>query len=138
MAEVALVLAAGVGAALCLVIFTDRMPGDRSVFASGLRPSATPDRWPAQLVRLAHIVEWSRATALDAHTRLRPELIAIAEVRLARRGLRLPEDLAEARRVLGPAAWAFLRPDRPVPSSRDAPGMTEGELEQILTALEAL
>jgi len=138
MAEVALVVAAGVGAVLCLVTLTDRLPGNRNVFGSGLRPQATPDRSPAQLLRLAHIVEWSSASALDAHTRLRPELIAIADVRLARRGLRLPEDLAEARRLLGPVAWAFLRPDRPVPASRDAPGITEGELEQILTALEAL
>ena len=138
MAEAALVVAAGVAAALCLVTLSDRLPGDRNVFASGLRPQATPDRWPAQLVRLAHIVEWSSANALDAHTRLRPELIAIADVRLARRGLHLPQDLDEAQGLLGPAAWERLRPDRAEPPSRDAPGVSESELEEILAALEAL
>lgn len=138
LAEVALVLGAGVGAALCLAALGDRLPADRRTVASGLGPSARPERWPAQLVRLAHIVEWSSTSALDAHTRLRRELIAIAEVRLARRGLHLPQDLAEARRLLGPAAWALLRPDRPEPPSRDAPGVSESELEEILAVLEAL
>ena len=136
--EVALVLVAGGGAALCLATFADRLPGDRNVLTYGSRAPATADRSPAQLIRLAHIVEWSSANALDAHTRLRPELIEIADVRLARRGLHLPRDLVEARPLLGPVAWAFLRPDRPVPVGRDAPGVTEGELEQILSALEAL
>ena len=52
---------------------------------------------------------------MDAHTRLRPVLVEIAEARLVRRGLRLERDVEEARRLLGPAAWELVRPDRPAP-----------------------
>jgi hypothetical protein len=88
-------------------------------------------------VRLAHIVEWSTASGLDAHTRLRPVLVEIAEARLARRGLRLDRDVAEARRLLGPTAWELVRPDRP-PRDRDTPGIAPRELEEILDALEEM
>jgi hypothetical protein len=138
LAELGLVLAAGMGALLCLAALAGHLPGDRHVFPFDPAPPATVERRPAQLVRLAHIVQWSSASAQDAHTRLRPELIAIAEVRLARRGLHLPGDHAEAARLLGPAAWALLRPDRPEAQHRDAPAMRESELAEILAALEAL
>ena len=103
-----------------------------------MRPRVTTQLWPAQLVRLERIVEWSGSSDLDAHTRLRPVLIEIAEVRLARRGLRLDRDVAEARRLLGSTTWELLRPDRPPPSDRDAPGISPHELEEMLEALEAL
>jgi hypothetical protein len=55
----------------------------KSVFESGLRAHVRTDLWPAQLVRLERTVEWSGLSAMDAHTRLRPVLVEIAEVRLA-------------------------------------------------------
>ena len=137
-AEVALIVAAGFGAAVCLAVFAVRLPAGQPVFEPALRPRVTTQLWPAQLVRLERIVEWSGSSELDAHTRLRPVLIEIAEVRLARRGLRLDRDVAEARRLLGPTAWELLRPDRPPPLGRDAPGISPGELEEMLEALEAL
>lgn len=94
--------------------------------------------WPAQLVRLEHVVEWSGLSALDVHTRLRPVLVEIAETRLDRHGVRLDRDQEEARRLLGPAAWELVRPDRPAPPNRDAPGIGSRELDEILDALEAL
>ena len=119
MAEVALILAAGVGAALCLVTLADRLRGDRNVFASGLRGPATPDRWPAQLVRLAHIVGWS---ARAATTPTRASAPCWSRSRDASRAgacasARTP---AEARRLLGPAAWVSLRPARRRPQPRPA------------------
>ena len=65
-------------------------------------------------------------------------LVEIAEARLARRGLRLDRDVAEARRLLGPKAWELLRPGRPRPEDREAPGIAPRDLEEILDALEAL
>jgi hypothetical protein len=136
-AEVALIVAGAVGAGICLVLLADRLPAGHPVFEQRLRPRVSTQVWPAQLVRLERAVEWSWSSALDAHTRLRPVLVEIAEARLGRRGLRLDRD-EETRRLLGPAAWELVRPDRPAPPNRDAPGIRPRELDEILDALEAL
>jgi hypothetical protein len=137
-AEVTFLVAGAIGAAICLALLAARLPAGNRLFEERLRPRVTTQVWPAQLVRLERTVEWSASSALAAHTRLRPVLVEIAEARLGRRGLRLDRDAAEARRLLGPAAWDLVRPDRPAPPGRDAPGMRPRELEQILDALEAL
>ena len=89
-------------------------------------------------MRLERIVEWSGESGLSAHTRLRPVLVEIAEARLVRRGLRLERDVEESRRLLGPAVWELVRPDRPTPRRRDAPGIPPRRLEEMLDVLEAL
>ena len=137
-AEVTLIVVGGFGTAVCLGVLAHRLPAGQPVFEPALRPRVTTQLWPAQLVRLERIVGWSGSSDLDAHTRLRPVLIEIAEVRLARRGLRLERDVAEAQRLLGSTTWELLRPDRPPPSDRDAPGISPYELEEMLEALEAL
>jgi hypothetical protein len=137
-AELGFVVIGALGAAVCLVALAVHLPANQGVFESELRPRVRTDLWPAQLVRLERIVEWSRSSDLDAHSRLRPVLVEIAEVRLARRGLRLERDVAEARRLLGPKAWDFVRPDRPRPKDRDASGIPPHELDEILDVLEAL
>jgi hypothetical protein len=137
-AEVAFIVLGAVGAAVCLAALAVRLPAGQPVFESGLRPRVRTDLWPAQLVRLERTVDWSGSNAMDAHTRLRPVLVEIAEARLARHGVRLERDVAEARRLLGPIAWELVRPNRPPPRDRDAPGVARRELEEILDALEAL
>ena len=124
---------AGAGvAALAKLPAHGRPYGDRDQ----VRPR--PDPRPAQLVRLERIVEWSGESGVTAHTRLRPMLVEIAAARLARRGLALDRDVDEARRLLGPAVWELVRPDRPAPRGRDAPGIPPRRLEEILDVLEAL
>ena len=137
-AEVAAIVAGGLGAAVCLVVLTVRLPQGRAVFEPGLQPPVTTAVWPAQLVRLERMVRWSASSGQDVHNALRPVLVEIAEARLARRGLRLDRDATEARRLLGPAAWELVRPDRPPPRDPDAPGVAARDLEAILDALEAL
>jgi hypothetical protein len=137
-AEVGFIVVGAIGAAACLAALAIRLPAGHPLFEPGLRPRVKTDLWPAQLVRLDRIVEWSDSSALAAHTRLRPVLVEIAEARLARRGLRLDRDADEARRLLGPTAWDLVRPDRPAPRDRDAPGIAERDLDEILDALEAL
>jgi hypothetical protein len=137
-AELGFVVLGTLGAAACLIALGARLPGDQRVFELGLRPRVRTELWPAQQVRLERIVQWSRSSDLDAYTRLRPVLVEVAEVRLARRGLRLDRDAAEARRLLGPTAWDLVRPDRPRPKDRDAPGIPPRDLEEILDRLEAL
>ena len=137
-AELAFVSVAGLVAAVWLTVLAQRLPAKAQVFESALRQPERSNLRPAQLVRVEHLVASSRSSVWDAHTRLRPLLIDIAETRLAMRGLRLEHDRAEARRLLGAIAWDFLRPDGPPPRDREAPGIGPHELEQILDALEAL
>jgi hypothetical protein len=137
-AEVVFIVAGAIGAAICLATLAVRLPAGKPTFESGLRPRVRTELWPAQLVRLERIVEWSGSSDLDVHSRLRPVLVEIAEVRLARRGVRLDRDVAEARRLLGPKAWELVRPDRPAPRDGDVPGVARRDLDEILDALEAL
>ena len=137
-AEVGFIVVGAIGAAACLAALAIRLPAGHPLFEPGLQPRVKTDLWPAQLVRLDRIVEWSGSSALAAHTRLRPVLVEIAEARLARRGLRLDRDADEARRLLGPKAWELVRPDRPAPRDRDAPGIAPRDLDEILDALEAV
>ena len=138
LAEVAAIVAGGVGAAVCLAVLSVRLPQGGPVFEPGLRPPVKTAVWPAQLVRLERIVRSSASSGQDAHNALRPVLVEIAEARLARRGLRLDRDATEARRLLGPAAWELVRPDRPPPRDPDSPGIAARDLESILDALDAL
>jgi hypothetical protein len=137
-AEVAFIVAGAIGAAICLVMLADRLPAVNRRYEDRLRPHVSTQVWPAQLVRLERAVEWSGSSELDVHTRLRPVLVEIAEARLGRRGLRLDRDEEEAQRLLGPAAWELVRPDRPSPPNREAPGIPPRELDEILDALEAV
>ena len=110
--EVASIAADALGAALCVVVLAVRLPPSRPVFEPGLRPHATTVVWPAQLVRLERIIAWSAANGRDAHTGPRPVLVEIAETRLARRGLRLDRDAAEAQRLpAGLDGRDFVTPD---------------------------
>lgn len=136
-AEAVFILAAvtGAGAGVAALF---RLPARGGRFDDWERPRLRLGPPPAQFVRLERIVEWSGESGLGAHTRLRPVLVEIAEARLARRGLRLDRDVEEARRLLGPAVWDLVRPERPPPRDRDAPGIRPRRLEEILDALEAL
>jgi hypothetical protein len=136
-AEAVLIVAALTGAAAAVAALA-RLPARRAGFEDPEPPRVTRGPPPAQFVRLERIVEWSGVSGLTAHTRLRPVLVDIAEARLARRGLRLDRDAEEARRLLGPVAWDLVRPDRPTPRGREAPGLPKRRLEEILDVMEAL
>jgi hypothetical protein len=96
-----------------------------------------PER-PAELERLEREVYLSLGNSFYLHHRLRPLLREIAASRLLlRHGLDLeqrPDDAAE----LGDAAWSWLRPDRPEPRNRWAPGPSIGELTAVVDALERI
>ncbi len=138
LAEVAAIVAGGVGAAVCLAVLSVRLPQGGPVFEPGLRMPVKTAVWPAQLVRLERMVRSSASSGHDVHNALRPVLVEIAEARLTRRGLRLDRDATEARRLMGPAAWELVRPDRPPPRDPDSPGIAARDLESILDTLDAL
>ena len=136
-AEALLILAGAIGAGAGVAVLA-RLPTRAGGFEDLEGPRATRGPPPAQFVRLERIVEWSTESGMSVHTRLRPVLSEIAEARLLRRGLRLEWDAEESQRLLGPAVWELVRPDRPAPRGRDAPGIAPRRLEAILDVLEAL
>jgi hypothetical protein len=99
-------------------------------------PARLPSR-PVELERAERVVVLAAATAFDVHLRLRPRLRAIAEHRLAsRRGLDLASP--EARRLLGEDVWELVRPDRPPPDDRFAPGLPLAGQRAALDRLEKI
>jgi len=136
-AEAVLILAGATGTAAGVAALV-RLPTRDGGFEAPERPRVRPGPPPAQFVRLERIVEWSGESGMSVHTRLRPVLVEIAEARLVRRGLRLERDVEESRRLLGPAVWELVRPDRPTPRGRGAPGISPRRLEEMLDVLEAL
>jgi hypothetical protein len=136
-AEAVIVLAAAAGAGAGVAALA-KLPAHGRRYDDHDQPRLGRDPRPAQLVRLERIVEWSGESGVSAHTRLRPVLVEIAEARLVRRGIRPDRDVEAARRLLGPAVWDLVRPDRPAPRGRDAQGISPRRLAEILDALEAL
>ena len=136
--EVTFIVLGTAAAALCLAVLAARLPTGQGDFEERLGPPAETELWPAQFVRLERVIGWSASSDLDAHTRLRPVLVEVVQARLARRGLSLERDPAEARRLLGTSAWELVRPERPEPRRRDAPGIDPRALDEILTRLEAV
>ena len=79
------------------------------------------------------------ADADHAHRRLLPLLRAAAAARLsARHGLELERRPDAARALLGDDTWELLRPDRPEPDDRNAPGLPMGQLRDVISTLERL
>jgi hypothetical protein len=92
----------------------------------------------AELARLERELSMSRQTAFDAHYRLRPILREIARHRLARHGVDLDAPGGSAERLLGPDAWALVRPDLPRPMDHLAPGVPLEIVERAIESLEAV
>jgi hypothetical protein len=113
-----------------------RQPGERSEFDDALHRPAQRLVRIAERDKLAREVQLGMQTAFDLHYRLRPTLVEIAENRLAGRGVRLESGRAE--QLLGGEAWDLLRPARPAPRDRNAPGIDADELGRVVRALERI
>lgn len=83
------------------------------------------------LLRMERIVTMGVGSAHDLHARLLPLLRDIAATRLERAGQRPGPD------TLG-RWWELLRPDRPAPVDRFAPGIREAELRALVGDLQKL
>jgi hypothetical protein len=103
----------------------------RSDLAAALDERPEPTGRVPQLAKVEREVTLAIGNAYDLHTRLLPHLREIAASRLERRGQRPGPD------TLG-RWWELLRPDRPEPSDRFAPGIAEHELRALVADLEAL
>jgi hypothetical protein len=134
--EAVLVVIGVIATVISVAVLASRLPTEARPPAP--RPHTMSRSRPTQLLRIERVVGRAGESGLAAHTQLRPLLREIAEARLARRGLRLDRDGAEARRLLGPQAWELVRPDRPAPPDDRAAGIAPAELEALLDRLEAL
>ena len=114
-------------------------PARRSAIEQALEgeQAPRPERL-AELERLEREVVLSRQSAFDAYFRLRPVLREISRQRLARRGVDLDAAGPAAERLLGPEAWAIVRPDLPRPRDHFAPGVRLEEMRRAIESLEAL
>jgi hypothetical protein len=105
----------------------------RSAFEHALDRKPADRTRPPELVRMERELTLGAASAGHLHMRLLPLLREIATARLGFEPERSP---ARARALLGDEAWELLRPDRPAPADRNAPGVTQRQLERCIDALE--
>jgi hypothetical protein len=88
-------------------------------------------------LELARELELSRLNAYHLHLRLRPLLREIAAHRLLKRyGIDLDGEPGRARELVGASAWELVRPDRPPPRDRLAPGPPLSSLRDVVADLE--
>ena len=114
-------------------------PRDAGRFEAALRgrPPANPP--PVELLRMDRELELGIAGAGHAHHRLLPLLRAAAEARLAsRHGVELDRRPKAAEALLGDEAWELLRPDRPEPEDRFAPGVPRERVAAMIARIESL
>jgi hypothetical protein len=135
--EAVLVVIGVIATVIAVAVLATRLPVEARR-PPAPRPRAISRSRPTQLLWIERVVGRSGESGLAAHTQLRPLLREIAAARLARRGLRLDRDEDEARRLLGPEAWEFVRLDRPSPPDARTAGIATPELELMLDRLEAL
>lgn len=128
--------------ALSLGYALDRLrrtiPRRASAFEAAFVPSRAARARPASLARVEREVTLAIGTAFDVHFRLRPLVIPLATGLLLRRGVDPKRRPDEARALLGPELWDLIRPDRPAPDDRTAPGIPLAVAERIVDDLERL
>jgi hypothetical protein len=103
----------------------------RSELDRALAEGVGRDRPLQEVERTTREVTLGSATAYDLHMRLLPQLRQIAQARLERSGRPMsPETLGRW--------WELLRPDRPAPADRHAPGISPSELRDLVSDLERM
>ena len=88
---------------------------------------------------LVHDVQQSVASSFHLHTRLRPLLREIAAHRVSMRfGVDLDREHERAQELIEGEAWELVRPGRPSPSDRLAPGPPASHLSKVVEELERI
>jgi hypothetical protein len=123
---------------VALVRLRAALPRRASAFDAAFTAKTLAGARPAALERTEREVTLSTGTAFDVHYRLRPVLRTVATGLLLRRGIDLERSPERASAVLGPDVWELVRPDRPPPSNRTAPGMSIAELDRAVDQLEQI
>jgi hypothetical protein len=130
-----LVLAAIGLAAATRILAADSWRDRGSHFENVLaRKPVAPTR-PSELVRIEREITLGASSAGHLHTRLLPLLRDAASARL---GIDFELHPERAQAALGHETWQLLRPDRPPPTDRNAPGLAVRRTRDVVDQLEAL
>jgi hypothetical protein len=113
----------------------DEWARETSQLELALTPRKTVRTRPTALVRTDRDLVLSEANAGELHTRLLPQLRDVAAARLVDRH---DLQLRDARGVLGDEVWELLRPDRPAPADRGAPGLPMRRIAALIDTIERL
>jgi hypothetical protein len=124
-----LALAAVALGAITRLLRSRAEPTPVSTFELALTPTPAAPGRPPELVRVEREIVLGTTSAGHLHTRLLPLL---RDAAVARLGTRMTPE------ALGNDAWELLRPDRPEPVDRNAPGLTLRRLRELVTTLERL
>lgn len=82
---------------------------------------------PTELVRVERDLTLSASSAGEFHARMRPLLLAIVTARVR-----------HPREALDVETWELLRPDRPAPDDRAAPGVPLRRIAELVDTIESL
>ena len=114
-------------------------PTRASRFEQALRRRKPAAPQPEELLHMDREIVLGSADADHAHRRFLPLLRGIAAARIAaRHGFELARRPDAARALLGEDVWELLRPDRPEPPDRHAPGVPHNEIVAAIERIEAL
>ena len=112
---------------------------EASRFESALSKQPAAPSPPVELMRMERELVLGTANATHAHLRLLPLLRAAAAARLAsHHGIELDQRREAAQALLGEETWELLRPDRPAPADRHAPGVPRASVVAVIERLESL
>ena len=104
-----------------------------SRFEDALRSRAERPGRPPELVRVERELTLGAGSAGQLHARLLPLLRDAASARLlAAHCVELERRPEAARSLLGDEAWELLRPDRPAPADRHAPGLSLARITRLV------
>jgi len=130
------------GIALAALTRLTRSASERpgpSQFEEALRARPLQPMRPPELVRTERELTLGTTNAGHLHLRLLPLLRACAAARLAvGHGIDLERRPEAARLALGEDTWELLRPDRPEPEDRNAPGVPLKRVGAVIDTLEGL
>jgi len=110
-----------------------------SAFDAALRIRPVDPMRPSELVRTERDITLGLSNAGLLDQRLLPMLREAAAARLsANHNVELERRPDAARALLGDDAWELVRPDRPQPADRNAPGIPPSQLRDLIATLERL
>jgi hypothetical protein len=98
------------------------------------RKTPEPTR-PSEIVRIEREITLGTTSAGQLHARLLPLLRDAASARLE---IDFDAHPDRARAALGDESWELLRPDRPAPADRNAPGLPIRRVRAVVDMLERL
>ena len=106
-----------------------------SLFEHVLSRKAPEPTRPSEIVRIEREITLGTTSAGHLHTRLLPLLRDAASARL---GIDFDLHPERVRAALGAESWELLRPDRPEPNDRNAPGLPIRGVRAVVDQLERL